>query len=261
MRLKFLRSSSSAGLSYAIMIYLIAFILYSVARADEFTYFRDEIDYWSIPSKPQNKSEKSPRPKSEDQPQQKFSWEKHLDPRNKEFFKEGDYTPPEPFMEIVRDPSDENLKLWFSYIDKRNELYQRLQKRMEEFKGTSGPIAVHGELNRRMNQIQVLEPEAKRYRFRFYFDSKCPHCKKMNETMRALVAKGFLVEGVQVDQDNSVWSQMPFPVRSANKKELDEKSVASVPLLLVGDLKNKVVFRLSGYQSFSDVMASLKANL
>ena len=43
-----------------------------------------------------------------------------------EFFKEGDYSPPEPFMELARNPTDENIRMWFQYLDKKNWVFKYL---------------------------------------------------------------------------------------------------------------------------------------
>ena len=59
-----------------------------------------------------------------------FKWSNYLDPKNDEFFKEGSYTPPKPFMELARNPSDKNIGNWIAYNKKKNALNQRLQLRM-----------------------------------------------------------------------------------------------------------------------------------
>ena len=254
MRLKFLRSSATAGLTYAVLIYALAFVLYTVARADELKYFDSEIDYWKTKqsaAKVDSTSKESDKPPLK---REKFVWEKFLNPNNPEFFKEGEYSPPEPFMEIVRNPTDENLKNWFAYIDKRNDLYKRLEGRIQEYHSPESRVV----LQQRFSKISKFDSDVKRYRFRFYFDSTCPHCKKMKQTMNQLIERGYLVEGVQTD--SGPMESLPFSVRRASKVELSEKSVSSVPLLLVGDLKKKIVLRLSGYQSLENVVSALGQN-
>ena len=105
------------------------------AQSDEVQYFQRGIDFWhdSVPdpkakpagappsSSPPLVGKQSPTQDAAAGDQTKggslsggaFPWHQYLDPKNKEFFKEGDYTPPEPFMEIVRNPTDANLKRWF----------------------------------------------------------------------------------------------------------------------------------------------------
>ncbi len=235
---------------------------------EDFQYFNKQIDFWNEKQQQQttpNLPSSEPRKDSAISPVEgdasgPFPWAKYLDPKNKEFFKEGDYTPPEPFMEIVRNPSDQNLKLWFAYMDKKNELSTRLQSRMQEFmqrKGLTIEPAEREVVNTRIASLPKAEPEAKRYRFRMYYDSHCPHCKRMFSTMTALQDRGFFVEGLQVDGASGNLLQLPFPTSAARPADLKEKDIQSVPLLFVGDMKKKVVFKLSGYQSVNDVYSAI----
>ncbi|MGK5087099.1 hypothetical protein WDW86_06040 [Bdellovibrionota bacterium FG-2] len=206
-----------------------------------------------------------------------FNWNQYLDPKNKEFFKEGDYTPPEAFMEIVRNPTDENLKLWFAYNDKKNQLSDRLQARMKEYiekyPGAKLPGNLGGPpsgqlggqlentgrsyLQAKANALPKAEPDAKRFRFRMYFDSHCPHCKKMFGTLTELQERGFMVEARQVDNDPRGLEGLSIPAVRATPDELREKSIQNVPLLLVGDLTNKTVYRIPGYQSVSSIFQTI----
>jgi thiol-disulfide isomerase/thioredoxin len=235
------------------------------AHANDFSFFGSGIDYWND----QKKEEKSPpaasaEKKSEEAatPNKKFDWKAHLDPNNKEFFREGEYTPPEPFMELVRNPTDENIKNWFAMIEKKNELSSRMMDRIQEYvaknsaklEPQSKAILVNAK-----ESLQKSPPEASRYRFRFYFDSQCPHCKRMFETVADLQSRGFYVEAFQVDNADVALPGMTVAVTKASKADLDKHKITSVPLLLIGDLQKKLVYRLSGYQSTDSVFESINA--
>ncbi len=256
--------------------------------ADEFKYFGGEIDYWNDRTpdpKPAMNRTKPPTStamsetngsKSGDKTptgaaagdQTKggsfsggaFPWHQYLDPKNKEFFKEGDYTPPEPFMEIVRNPSDSNLKMWFEYIGKKNELSGRLAARMQEYLGKNAVSIASDDrdrINARIASLPRSAPNAKRFRFRLYFDSHCPHCKRMFETMADLQTRGYFVDARQVDRDARAVAGLPIPSEQASAAELQGKDIKSVPVLLVGDLTKKVVYRINGYQTTQQVLAAL----
>ncbi len=159
--------------------FLLAWLLsLAMVHAGDFQYFEREIDYWNTKKDPV-KTEQAPAVLlKKPEPSSTFDWKKHLDPKNPEFFKEGDYTPPDAFMEIARNPTDENLKMWFSYIDKKNQLAVRLQERMSEFLAKEGKNlepAAKESLQAQVRSVPRIPPEAKRYRFRLYFDSACPH--------------------------------------------------------------------------------------
>jgi len=241
---------------------LSSLLLSLTAWAGDFQYFEGGIDYWNDASKRVEEIKKPIVPMTKSNAEitdgSKFVWSKYLDPKNKEFFKEGEYAPPEPFMEIVRNPTDENLKMWFAYIDKKNELASRLDTRMKEFVGSHGLIPTEEKniLLARGSALPKMSEATKRFRFRMYFDSKCPHCKKMMGTLEDLQNRGFLVEARQVDGGEA--PAVLFPIVRANSKEMAEKEVQNVPLLLIGDLQKKVVYRLPGYQSTEAVINALK---
>ena len=229
----------------------------------DFEYFGNHIDYWREKETHSTPLTKRDDPKSPNLPPEnsEFSWKKYLDPKNKEFFKEGDYTPPEPFMEIVRNPSDANLKLWFAYIDKKNELTRKLQERMNEYLAKNGPsIEPEGQatLKQKLAELPTVAPDSKRFRFRLYFDSHCPHCKHMFDTLYDLQKNGFYVEARQVDSDPRGLEGLGIPAAHVMPGEVQAKDIQSVPVLLIGDLKKKEVYRLTGYQSTANVFAALR---
>lgn len=230
--------------------------------AGDFQYFGSDIDFWH--EKPLDKPTADPQaPRTSSTAinhEGDFQWQKYLDPKNKEFFKEGDYTPPEPFMEIVRNPTDENIKMWFAYIDKKNELSHRLQERMQAYMAKNS--VQQGEqsqltMKSKLASLPVTEPNAKRYRFRMYFDSHCPHCRKMFETLGELQSRGFYVEAKQVDSDSRGLEGLSIPTSRATPGELNEKDIQSVPVLFIGDLEKKQVYRLTGYQTTAAIFSAI----
>lgn len=237
----------------------IAMLFIIPLKCFSFDYFDKKIDYWNE-AKPQDKKEivvqkKEPEPEQESK---SFDWNKYLDPKNDEFFKEGDYTPPKPFMELVRNPTDQNIKNWFKLMETKNKLSSRLQKRITEF-NSQGVVdkRVSTELSQVAEQSKPFEHDFSRYRFRLYFDSKCPYCKKMFSTMKELQNLGYFVELRQLDSDLSVRKKLPFPVHSVSKKELHKRDIQGVPVLFVGDLKKKLVYRLKGYQTTESIFTKL----
>jgi thiol-disulfide isomerase/thioredoxin len=113
-------------------------------------------------------------------------------------------------------------------------------------------------------KIAALSPAAtknvdvQRYRFRMYFNSTCPHCKHMFSTLGELQNRGFFVEARQIDRERGLVRELPFPAEFADPSEVKQKNIQSVPLLLVGDLKKKVVYRLNGFQTTTDVLKAIQ---
>ncbi len=241
----------------------------SLASGSEFQYFQKEIDFWnekpeavSSPSEPtkETKVDKPPVSKAEEAPKEPFQWGTFMDPKNKEFFKEGDYTPPEPFMELVRNPTDENMKMWFAYNEKKNELSTRLSQRMAEYLAKNGQAVPEVE-KARIAAVAPATPkniDVQRYRLRMYFNSTCPHCQRMFTTLSELQAKGFFVEAKQLDREKGPVRSLPFPADFASPDEIKQKNIQGVPLLLIGDLKKKVVYRVNGFQTTTDVLKTIQ---
>ncbi|MEK7692177.1 MAG: hypothetical protein AAB425_14270, partial [Bdellovibrionota bacterium] len=199
----------------------------------------------------------------------KFPWHKYLDPKNDEFFKEGDYTPPAPFVEIARNPSEENIKNWFHYLALKNGLAERLQSKLEEFartqsaQGFADPVKVQSAqlLARAASGVGAMaatNPSSKNYQLRLYFDSRCPHCEHMMDTLATLARQGFYVELRRVDHEPGFQPRFPFPVQQATPSELQKNQVEAVPVLLVGNLSNGTFFKIQGFQTPEAVLAAIR---
>ncbi|MGK5083732.1 conjugal transfer protein TraF [Bdellovibrionota bacterium FG-1] len=259
----------------------LASLLTSASYADdEFQYFsKPDIDYWSRADQstpPTPILPKVSRPAGV--PTKGFAWDKYLNPAHDEFFREGDYTPPAPFVEIARNPTNENIERWYRYIELKNTTLHRLQERLTEYAqrnpskvsalpspystGLSDNPEMMAKVAARVEKPSAVAPDAKRFRLRLYFDSHCPHCQRMIGTMSELAARGYYVELRQIDQDRSIRARIPFPVTDASPEELKTYGIQAVPVLLVGDLKAKSFFKMQGYQPAPTVLAALseKAN-
>lgn len=216
------------------------------------SYFSNEIDYWKAKKAKEAATKEIKKKKG-------FQWEKYLDPKHDEFFKEGDYTPPKPFMELARDPSDQNIKNWFSVIEKKNELMRRLQAHVKAYLEKNGKKIKPKEKALLEQQVRSIEPsdaDIKRFRFRLYFDSQCPHCEKMMTSMGEIKKRGYFVEIRQIDNKKAGFP-IPFPLQKATKKELKAKKIEAWPVLFVADTSKKKLYRINGYHPSHSIMQTL----
>lgn len=247
-----------------IFVLLLTATAFESAEGKELEYFDTKIDYWGEKPSPM-KNEKVPS--VVEQPKEKFPWKTYLDPKNKEFFKEGDYTPPEPFMEIARDPSDENIKNWFEFMKRKNELAARLEQKMQEYLARNeapglaaqiGARVARNDAAPRKQPISVaLDPA--RFRIRMYFDSHCPHCRRMFGVLKRLKDEGFSVEALQVDSGPVSTEEKIVPIGKASLSELKGRGGSAVPFLLIADLKRKALLPgVEGYHDYEEVIALLK---
>ena len=239
--------------------------LLSFWQANAFEYFESEINYWGKdrPLVQQPEEEQPVKKESAKKPelaQNKFDWKKYMNPENKEFFKEGDYTPPEPFMELAKNPTDENLKNWFSFIELKNKISARLQERMAAFlaKGQIKEPVLHSETVKTVQALPITHALSKNYRLRMYFDSQCPHCKRMFGTLKELQEMGFYVEALQVDS-KPVDVGFEIPITQASPDDLKKFSEERVPLTLIADLPKKALLPpVRGYRSTPEILSILE---
>ena len=220
-----------------------------------FDYFTEPIDYWDKKVEDGGNEKKS----SSKHPTPKFDWSKHLDPEQDNFFKEGNHIPSGPFMELARNPSDENIRLWFELIKRKNTLMARLQKRVSEYaakNNSTGQSTAVQTLAKSTSSHFANAPDPKRFRFRLYFESSCPHCKDMMKTMQDLSQLGYYVEVKQIDQKQPGYP-VPFPIRAASARELKERNIESWPVLFVADTSKKQVIRINGFHPTASVISAL----
>jgi glutaredoxin len=242
---------------------IVFLLLSSFAQAESLEYFDSKIDFWGdkVGTKDTPKTQTSPPDKQDG----KFPWKTFLDPKNKEFFKEGDYTPPEPFMEVARNPTDDNIKQWFELMKKKNELQTKLQERMAEFLAKNGEVKVPANIAmatpappKAKEQNVTLDPS--RFRFRMYFESTCPHCKRMFQVLKKLQDGGFHVEALQVDSGPVSDAEKIVPISRADPSDLKKHGIKGVPFLLIADTKRKALLpAIQGYHDFEEILRLLKA--
>ena len=234
------------------------------AGASDLKYFDSKIDFWG--DQVMTNKGAGLTPPLVGRAEGKFPWTTYLDPKNKEFFKEGDYTPPEPFMEIARNPTDENIKSWFEFMKRKNELAARLQVRMQEFLAkNSGAIIPDGMVpaitasNGTIQKANIVVNPA-RFHIRMYFDSHCHHCRRMFAVLKRLKDRRFPVEALQVDEGEISVSERLVPIGKADPLEMKQLGIKGVPYLIVADRKHKALLPpVQGYHDFEEVMELLKA--
>lgn len=240
----------------------LAILLPIVGHASELQYFDKKIDFWNenVKAKEIGASLMADR-----QEKETFPWKTYLDPKNREFFKEGDYTPPEPFMEVARNPSDDNIKNWFDFMQKKNDLADRLQVRMQEYLAKNGSLPAAAQLSVPTHQSmantksQPVPVEPGRFKIRMYFDSQCPHCRRMFQVLQRLKTEGFQVEAMQIDAGAVPLEEKVVPIGRGSLADLKSHGGSAVPYLLIADLKRKALLPgVQGYHEYEEVIDLLR---
>jgi thiol-disulfide isomerase/thioredoxin len=246
------------------MIHIVWFVVVLVFSpvAFGFDYFNNTIDYWQEKQAIKAPKKPDPKPQAKEQPAQPkagFDWSKHMDPKNDEFFKEGDHTPPAPFMELARNPTDENIKRWFTMIDLKNQMMERMHVSMANYLQKNQMKLNTEEKDLIAQNTQKMAPQnidVKRFRFRLYFESSCPHCHHMMATMKDLQDLGYYGELRQVDKNKPNFP-LPFAAAQASPEELKSREITSWPVLFIADTGKKLIYRVNGYQTTEQVLQIL----
>lgn len=248
---------------------LCSILIISPSYSSELDFFQkneNKIDYWNEYRKSEPKAPKKiiETAKKQISPKKKYSWKTYLKPKSiddlKEVFREGDHTPPVPLLIGIQNPSYENAKNWLSYIRLKNRLSGPFLDKIKEVKlseqNPKRKVAIQN-IERRVMQNAVIARDWDRFRFRMYFDSSCPHCKRMFATLGELKKRGFYVEAIQVDSGPS--PRVDVPIFRASPNELEKYKNERVPFTLVADIKrNQLVGPVRGYHSISSVISFLK---
>lgn len=244
--------------AYSCLIYVLMPI---AAAAGELSYFESKIDFWG--TKNQTSGEQVLVEKVETPAGGKFPWSTYLDPKNKEFFREGDYTPPEPFMEIARSPTDENIKNWFEFMKKKNELAKRLDERVREYLVKVGQAPLLNSVPQRPEKEDAAPQvtlDAGRFKVRMYFESTCPHCKRMFGVLSRLKDEGIEVHALQIDRGPLESEMKTVSVGRATPEEIKKHGINGVPFIVIADTKRKALLPpIQGYHDFDEVVGLLKS--
>lgn len=241
------------------LLLLLNLVFVKKAYASGFEYFDSKIDYWNEDSKSHPKKTQKEVSETKDQ-KKKFNWDKYLDPENDEFFREGDYTPPAPFMEVYRRPTKENVLLWDKYIKKRSLIHKRALKSMKKYLSPNivNPKVIAQE------QREVLTGENISQVFKgkwivFYFDKNCPHCQKMYQTINKLSMGGAVVQAVRLDPGRGIVEGLGVPWVPIKKDEKRRLKIDVTPTTLIVEEKTKKVIKLTGNRSLNEILIQAKS--
>ena len=163
-------------------------------------------------------------------------------------------------MEVARNPSDENIKNWITYLDKKNYLAERLRARVADFtmKGAAPQALVQETLAKIPPAGTKFDPA--QFRVRTYFDSHCPHCRRMLGTLRELQDLGVYVEALQIDRERVDSAQFAIATERANPADVKKQGIESVPFTLIANIKSKTVLKpITGFKSVDEMRSILSA--
>lgn len=206
-------------------------------------YFDTENEKEDSPDVP-----KDAGPRPDGASKKKFDWSSHLDVEKDEFFKEGDYIPPAPFMEALRRPTPENILLFEKWQQTKNLLLERYETARRRYLGKT---ILAAETPQRAVPDESANLE--KLRFVFYFDAACPSCKAMFATINQMIEGGIYVEAVRVDKGKDGVSGLSVPWTYVQAKEIEANNLKAVPFLMAFDDKAKKVYRITGRKTIREI--------
>lgn len=180
----------------------------------------------------------------------KFNWNDQFDIEKDQFFKEGDYTPPAPFIEALRRPTKDNILNFEKWQALRNLLLQRYEAARTQYVEQTG-----------VNIPKVSAPvtdgderDLEKYHYVFYFESTCPSCHSMFQTINEMVQRGVYVEAVRVDKTENEVKGLDIPWNFARPDEIKKLNLKAVPVLVAIDEKTKKAYQMTGKKSIKQIL-------
>ena len=208
--------------------------------------FKEGIRFFEEPSAaPKAEPEKTtPAPKAKP-----FSWSDQLDIEKDQFFKEGDYIPPAPLIEALRRPTKENIENFEKWQAMRNLLLERYEAARLQYVAKNG-----ASIPRAPALAEVNTGDINKYRYLFYFESTCPHCHAMFQTINEMVRGGAYVEAIRIDKGEGEVRGLEIPWSFAKPDELKKLNVKAVPVLVAIDEKTKRAYQMTGKKTVREIL-------
>ncbi len=192
-----------------------------------------------------------------DPTKQKFSWNEQLNIENDQFFKEGDYMPPAPLVEALRRPTKENILNFEKWQEMRNLLLQRYEVARSQYVAQTKTNIPKNEINETTSE----EVELKKFRFIFYFESTCPSCHSMFQTINQMVQRGIYVEAIRVDKSERAVSGLNLPWNYANSEELKKLNLKAVPVLVAIEEESNRAYQMTGRKNIKEILQTIQRGL
>ena len=115
-----------------------------------------------------------------------LDWSAYSDPRTAEFWRDGDHVPPAPLLELIREPSPENVARYRAWTKKQLEVAGFVSHLLAEAEAPP-PVSWVG--------VQVV----------YFYASSCGYCQKNAPDVLALMRLGADVMPVHLDRPSVVY--------------------------------------------------------
>ena len=136
-----------------------------------------------------------------------FSWDAYRDPANLVYWDDGgEWQPSRPFMELVRDPTAENMRKYRRWTEDKAQVAADLQRLLALDVAVTGPRipspVLDVNMESELDQV-VRDPTPAmdwgQVRIVYFYQSSCPHCQRSVAVVDALERFGATVLPVFLD--------------------------------------------------------------
>ena len=136
----------------------------------------------------------------------------------------------------------------------RNVLLQRYELARSQYIGKTGNPAPLPDTP----VLEVSEKDLEKYHYVFYFESTCPSCHAMFQTINQMVQRGVYVEAIRVDKGDGEVKALNIPWSFAKPEELKKLNLKAVPVLVAIDEKTQKAYQMTGRKSIKEILQAIK---
>jgi thiol-disulfide isomerase/thioredoxin len=211
-------------------------------------WFGSPLDYWggspygtSPPPPAQVSAPDSPQaprsaPQAASATERPFDWSDYTDPTQPEFWREGDHTPPAPLLELIRDPSPENIERYRAWTSQKLEVSAQVSALLAQ---AEQPAQVS------WDGVQVV----------YFYARGCGYCQQNTPHVLELQELGADVMPVHLDSPSPA-----LPTSTPWTEEMGQLvAVQGTPTwVLVEDGQRRVVRGFATVQRLEDELRALR---
>ena len=189
-----------------------------------------------------------------------FNWKNYEDPSSLQFWDSGgDFVPSLPWRQLANNPSDENIKKYIEWQNKKIKISSELQQKI----GSHAPQDIGTNLNK--NEEEKIAGKLKNnsiinwknFEIAYFYQTACTHCQNSAPLVAFLKQSGAKLIPIQLD-----WDKNPPAYENSVKYNdvLDKKfNVTSTPAWIIKSKKGGSL-RINGFvtlQQFSERIENL----
>lgn len=177
-----------------------------------------------------------------------FDWKNYENPTNLQFWDSGgDFVPSLPWRQLAINPSEENIKKYIEWQNKKMKLSSELQQKIAAFAPHQNITSNKNEEDKMItSKNKNLSINWSNYEIAYFYQTTCSYCQKSSSIVAFLKQKGAKIIPIQLD-----WDKNPPAYENSVKYDdnLDKKfKVSSTPVWIIKS-KNGGSTRINGFAS------------